>query len=344
MTELGSVLPTGTVTFMLTDIVGSTRTWESDEAAAGAAVARHYELLDEVISPPRRVRPLEQGEGDSTVAVFGLVADAVAAALDAQVAFDTEPWPGGLHISIRLAIHTGEAQFRDRAQLHGACRHPHRSSARRRRSGAGPAVGDDRRARSSTTSRPVRTWSIWASTGWPTSTVTSTSGNSITRRSTDRSPRCTRSTRSATTCRHQLTPLIGRTTEVAELVDALRADRLVTLTGSGGIGKTRLAHAVALELIDSFAGGVWWTDLAVVSDAAAVPSAVLTGCGGREDPGSTVTAKLIAHLGERPVLLVLDNCEHLAHPVADLVGELLAARPLITVLATSREPLGVAAR
>ena len=245
MTELGSVLPTGTVTFMLTDIVGSTRTWESDEAAAGAAVARHDELLDEVITRHGGVRPLEQGEGDSTVAVFGHVADAVTAALEAQAAFGNEPWPGGLHISIRLAIHTGEAQLRDEHNYMG--RAVIRTARLRDVAAAGQVLLSETTAalvvdhlpadadlvdlgvhRFADIDRHEHVWQLDHPSihrSFPALRTLDTFRDNLPA---------------------QLTPLIGRTTEVAELIDTLRTDRLVTLTGSGGIGKTRLAHAVAL--------------------------------------------------------------------------------------------------
>ena len=113
------VLPVGTVTFLLTDVEGSTRLWESAPEAMGAAIARHYELLDEVISRHGGVRPVEQGEGDSVVAVFTRASDALAAALDAQRAFHQEAWPEGVSLKLRMALHTGEAQRRTEGNYFG---------------------------------------------------------------------------------------------------------------------------------------------------------------------------------------------------------------------------------
>ena len=109
----GFSLPVGTVTFVLTDIAGSTRGWESAPEAMGRAVARHYELLDEAITAHGGVRPVEQGEGDSVVGAFSLASDAVAAALDAQRALQAEPWPVATPVRVRMAVHTGEAELRD---------------------------------------------------------------------------------------------------------------------------------------------------------------------------------------------------------------------------------------
>ncbi|MGH3836607.1 MAG: adenylate/guanylate cyclase domain-containing protein, partial [Pseudonocardiaceae bacterium] len=112
-------LPVGTVTFMLTDVEGSTRLWESVAEVMGAAVARHYELLDEAIARHGGVRPLEQGEGDSVVAAFTRASDALAAALDVQRVFHSEGWPEGASLRLRIALHTAEAQLRDEGNYFG---------------------------------------------------------------------------------------------------------------------------------------------------------------------------------------------------------------------------------
>ncbi|HSL06999.1 MAG TPA: adenylate/guanylate cyclase domain-containing protein, partial [Pseudonocardiaceae bacterium] len=112
-------LPVGTVTFMLTDIEGSTRLWESAPGAMSVAVARHYELLDAAVGLHGGVRPVEQGEGDSVVAAFPRASDALAAALDVQRAFHSEDWPDGASLRLRIALHTGEAQLRDEGNYFG---------------------------------------------------------------------------------------------------------------------------------------------------------------------------------------------------------------------------------
>ena len=121
----------------------------------------------------------------------------------------------------------------------------------------------------------------------------------------------------------------------------LGTDRLVTLIGSAGVGKTRLALAVAADTVESHSGGVWWVELAPLSDPDAVGRAALGAIGVRETPGASSIHQLAAELGDQPSLLVLDNCEHLIVGCAALVAALLAANPSISVLATSREPLGV---
>ncbi len=136
--------------------------------------------------------------------------------------------------------------------------------------------------------------------------------------------------------------LIGRETEVTEVQAAVRTHRLVTLTGVGGVGKTRLALEVAAQLNDEFPDGVWVFELAAVTDPAAVPDAVAAVLGITQQPGKSVTESVAAALEGRVRLLVLDNCEHLRDAVADLVEAILARSPTVKVLATSREGLGAA--
>ncbi|MBV8350191.1 MAG: adenylate/guanylate cyclase domain-containing protein, partial [Mycolicibacterium sp.] len=137
------------------------------------------------------------------------------------------------------------------------------------------------------------------------------------------------------------TSLIGRESEVGEIEAVVKAHRLVTLTGVGGVGKTRLALEVAARLADEFPDGVWFFELAAVTDPSAVPDAVAAVLGITQQPGKTVTESVAAALEGRVRLLVLDNCEHVVDSVADLVEAILAASATVTILATSREGLGV---
>ena len=138
------------------------------------------------------------------------------------------------------------------------------------------------------------------------------------------------------------TSFIGRESEVAELQAALKAHRLVTLTGVGGVGKTRLAVEVAARLADEFPDGVWFFELAAVADPAAVPDAVAAVLGITQQPGKTVSESVAAALEGRVRLLVFDNCEHVLDAAADLIEAILAHSATVTILATSREGLGVA--
>jgi predicted ATPase/class 3 adenylate cyclase len=332
-------LPAGTVTFLLTDIEGSSRLWEASSSDMARAVARHYELLDQAVAAHGGVRPVDQGEGDSVVAAFSLASDAVAAALAAQRALSTEPWPAATPVRVRMAVHTGEAELRDGGNYFGTavirC-------ARLRslayggqvlvsaatadlvadRLPAGASLVDRGLQRLKDLSRPERVWEL-CHPDLP--------GGFGPLRSLDRLPH---------NLPVQLTAFVGRTAELAELRSLLGSGRLVTLNGVGGCGKTRLALQLAAEAADQYAGGVWLVELAAVSEPERVPAAVAIALGER-DQASDLVELLADRLGGPPALVVLDNCEHLLGPVAALVDVLLRRCPALTVIATSREPLGV---
>ncbi|MCW2660669.1 MAG: Cyclase [Mycobacterium sp.] len=141
--------------------------------------------------------------------------------------------------------------------------------------------------------------------------------------------------------RPQTTSFIGRESEVAELQAAVKAHRLVTLTGVGGVGKTRLAVEVAARLVDEYPDGVWFFELAAVTDPAAVPDAVAAVLGITQQPGKSVSESVAAALEGRVRLLVIDNCEHVLDAAADLIEAILAHSATVLILATSREGLGV---
>ncbi len=258
----------------------------------------------------------------------------------AQRAFATESWPNGAELRVRIAVHTGEAQLSDDGNYVGQVLN---RGARIRtighggqvlvsaataalvaeRAPAGATLIDLGLHRLKDLGRPEQIWQL-AHPDLPS-----------------RFP----ALRSLDVFRHnlpiQLTPLIGRIREIADVRGLLAAERLVTLTGSAGVGKTRLGVAVAAEVLDVQPGGVWWVALAPLVDAGAVGRAALAAMGEREAPGITVIDQLAVALGDEPCLLLLDNCEHLIEGCAELVASLLASSPSVSVLATSREPLGV---
>jgi non-specific serine/threonine protein kinase len=139
----------------------------------------------------------------------------------------------------------------------------------------------------------------------------------------------------------ELTSFVGRDAEAAEARALLAASRALTLTGPGGIGKTRLALRVASDAVDEFPDGVWAVDLASLTEPALVPNAVAAAVGAREAPGATVTSTLADAIGSRRMLVVLDNCEHVVAACAALAGALLRACPRLGLLATSREALNL---
>jgi predicted ATPase/class 3 adenylate cyclase/DNA-binding CsgD family transcriptional regulator len=339
-TEDGAIaIPTGTVTFLLSDVEGSTRMWERAPEAMAAAIPRHYALLDEAISCNGGVRPLEQGEGDSVVGVFSRASDAVAAALTAQRAFATESWPRGAELRVRLALHTGEAQLLEGRFYLG---HALNRCARIRATAHGGQVLVSATTATLVTDQLPAGSALHYLGAYRLKDL----GNPerISQLVHPDLPSNFPPLRSLEQFRHnlplQLTPLIGREREIVE-VCSLMAERSVTLTGSAGVGKTRLALAVGAEMLEHFPGGVWWVELAPLADPNAVGRAVLTVLGAREVAGTSVVDQLTVALGDQPCLLLLDNCEHLVESCAELVAGLLAASPSTSMLATSREQLGV---
>lgn len=333
-------LPDGTVTFLLTDIEGSTRLWESGGDAMAAAVKRHYDILDAAISGHRGVRPVEQGEGDSVVGVFAHARDAVRAALDAQRALHAEHWPEGAELRVRMALHTGDARLRDAGNYFG------------------PAVIRCARLRALARGGQVllsRATHDLVKDGLPDGTALMDLGEHRLRdlgrpehvfalRSADlpdrgelpRSPDAP-----AHNLPHELSSFVGRERELGELRRVLAETRLLTLTGPGGCGKTRLALRAGWELVDSFPGGVWWVELASVGDARLVGAALAEALGVRPLPGVTDLQAAGSYLASRSALVILDNCEHLAAMCARVAETLLKTAAGVVVLATSRAPLGV---
>jgi len=329
-----SELPTGTVTLLLADIEGSTRLWETQPDEMAAAIARLDDVVSAALIAHAGVRPVEQGEGDSFVIAFGCASDAVACALDLQRA-PLAP------IGLRIGIHTGEVRLRDAGNYIG----PTINRTARLRdlghggqtllSGVTASLTEDQLPGGATLTdlgshamrdlpRPERVMQL---------------SHPDLRK--DFPPLRTPGPLVAHGLPAQLITFIGRQTETTNLCDALTADRLVTLTGAGGAGKTRLAVHVAAKIVADYSDGVWYVDLAPVTDPDAVPVTAARAFGLPDQPGRSTTDTLLRFVRDRQLLVVLDNCEHLLDASADLVTALLAAAPGVTVLATSREPLGV---
>jgi predicted ATPase len=139
----------------------------------------------------------------------------------------------------------------------------------------------------------------------------------------------------------ELTSFVGRQAEIKGIREALADNRLVTLTGAGGAGKTRLAVQVAAQIAPAYADGVWYVDLAPITDPDVVPVAVARVLGLPDQPGQPTTELLRRFVRDRQMLMLLDNCEHLLDASAELITRLLGSCPRLTLLTTSREPIGV---
>ncbi len=334
------VLPAGTVTFLLSDVEGSTRLWERDPEAMGVAIPAHYAVLAEAIARHGGVRPVEQGEGDSVVAAFSRASDALAAALDAQRAMAAQAWPDGIELSVRIALHTAEAQLRDEGNYFGAALN---RCARLRAIGNGGQTLLTRGVHDLVVDRlPDQAELVDLGThrlrdlGRPEHVFglrhPELRSGDVPLRSLDALPN---------NLPEQLTSFVGRERELAELGDALEATRLLTLTGAGGCGKTRLAAQLAADSLDRFGDGVWWIDLAPLADPGAVGPALGDAVGVKPLPGATTLQAVVSQLAESAALIVLDNCEHLLEECALTAEALLRGARAVTVLATSRAPLGV---
>ncbi len=318
--------PLGVVTFLFTDIEGSTRRWEADPGGMRAALTAHDELLRETVGAHRGW--LFKHTGDGVCAAFSSPKAAVDAAVAAQ---------RGLQLPVRMGIATGEAELSGDDYFGGVLNR----AARVMSAGhggqilldgvtAGLLIGADLMAlgprRLRDIARPVELFQVRA-TGlrgeFPPlktqQTLDSTPGN----------------------LRIPSTGFFGRTAEIAELQTAVKAHRLVTLTGPGGVGKTRLALEVAAQLTYDFPDGVFVVELAAVTDPAAVSDAVAAALGIAQQPGMSVSESVASALQERSRLLVFDNCEHVIDAAADLVEAILVRSATVTILATSREGLRI---
>jgi len=316
--------PSGVVTFLFTDVEGSTRRWENDAESMKEALAGHDEVLRQVIETHGGF--MFKHTGDGVCAAFGSPKAAVDAAVAAQ---------RSLELPVRMGIATGEAELRDGdyfgAVLNRAARVTaagHGGQILLADSTAGLLSGVDlidlgpRRLRDLPT--PVGVFQVRAPglrTDFPPL------------RALDASPG---------NLRPATTSFIGRESELDEVQAAVKAHRLVTLTGVGGVGKTRLAVEVAARLVDEFPDGVWFFELAAVTDPAAIPDAVAAVLGITQQPGTTVSASVAAALEGRLRLLVFDNCEHVLDAAADLIEAILTQSATVRVVATSREGLGIA--
>ena len=312
------------MTFLFTDVEGSTRRWESDAEDMRNALAAHDEVLRRAIEGHGGW--LFKHTGDGVCAAFASPMSAVDAAVAAQRA---------LELPVRMGLATGEAELRG-ADYFGAVLN---RAARVMAAGHGGQIllADSTAGLLSrvdlTDLGPRRLRDLPTAVGVFQVRATGLRTEFPPLRALDTSPG---------NLRTAATSFIGRDSEAGEVHAAVKAHRLVTLTGVGGVGKTRLATEVAGRLVDEFPDGVWFFELAAVTDPAAVADAVAAVLGITQQPGKTMAQSVAAALEGRVRLLVLDNCEHVLDAAADLIEAILAASATTKIVATSREGLGIA--
>lgn len=334
-----SELPTGVVTFVMSDVEGSTSLWERAPEEMRAAAARLDAIVDDVVAGQGGVLVKPRGEGDSHFCVFARATDAVAAAVALQRALAAEPWPDRVTLRTRIALHTGEADRRAddyygpvinrcarlRAIVHGGQTVISAATEQLARDAlpGGVTLRDLGSHRLKDLARDEQVFQVCAA---------DLPADFPPLRSLDLFP---------TNLPVQATAFVGRDREVEELRALVAEQRLVTVAGPGGSGKTRLALQVAADLSEEHPDGVWLVELAALSDAALVAQQAASAIGVREQPGRAIGDSLIEHLAGQRALVLLDNCEHVVGACAALAETLLARCPGVRILATSQEPLAI---
>lgn len=331
-------LPVGTLTFLMTDIEGSTKMWDASPSSAKPALDRHDRIVLEQVER-NQGQLVESGrEGDSVLVVFRQASDAVACALDAQLSFQREKWPAGVDMRVRIAVHTGEAELRSghyigaplyrcarlMAAAHGGQILVSRATQELVADGLpnGVSLRDLGPHRLRDLSRPEHVFQLLhpdLETEFP----------------------ALESLEQPRNLPAQLTTFIGRHRELDELKLALATNRLITLTGAGGCGKTRLAIQMAAEVLHDYPDGAYFVDLSPISDQSLISACVAGVLAIREQSGRSLETTVLEHVARRKLLLVVDNCEHVVGGCAALIARLLAGAPDIHVLATSQQPLDV---
>ena len=331
-----AILPQGTVTFLFTDIEGSTRLVQELGPRYRDVLERHQSLMRDAFAAGAEVGT----EGDSFFVAFASATDAVAAAVAGQRALAGEAWPDDSHVRVRMGLHTGQAIPGPDGyvgfDVHRAARiaaagyggqvllSESTQALVSRDLPDGVTLRDLGPHRLKDLTLPERIFQL---------AVSGMEADFPALRTIDSN---------RTNLPAQLTSFIGREREVGELQALARANRLVTVIGTGGTGKTRLMLQAAAELVGEQADGVWMVELAPISDPELIVQAIARGLGIREDPGRPLIETVIDFLRTKSMLVLLDNCEHLIANVAELVELLLADRPGVALIATSREALGVA--
>jgi predicted ATPase/class 3 adenylate cyclase len=330
-------MSTGIVTLLFSDIEGSTEKWEQEPERMADALARHDVLLRTAVEA-HRGRVIKT-TGDGVFAAFDDAAGAVDAAIAIQQSVAAPAATAGMTLPVRCGLHSGPAYERDNelfgATINRAARImglAHGGQVLASQSVVDLVAGRLPAETSLHDLGDVRLRGIASSEHLYQVVHPSLRREFPALRSLEATPN---------NLPKHLTSFIGRESEIAEAEKLLERARLLTLLGIGGLGKSRLSLQIASDVLDSYPDGAWLVDLAPLRDPSIVASEAAKVLGVREERGRPLTETICAHLKSRNLLLILDNCEHLIQPSAELVHAILGAAPAVRVIATSREPLRV---
>jgi predicted ATPase/class 3 adenylate cyclase len=325
------------LTLLFSDVEGSTRLWESEPEAMAVALRRHDEILRAAIEG--RGGHVFKTVGDGFYATFEEASSAVRAAVDAQQTLNTEGWPTSRTIRVRMAIHSGMPEARDNdyfgpvlnrlARLLSAGHGGQVLLSQAAVSELRGALPDDCRLldlgiHSLSDLERAEQVSMLLHPDLPSEFPALRTLDSF----PNNLPR-------------HLSSFVGRREELDQLSRLLDEEILITVSGSGGTGKSRLVLQSAAENLERYPDGVWFVELASIFDGDLIPQTVASTLGIREGSGVPVDKALADHLKNKAALLLLDNCEHLVEACAGFVETVLQAAPKLQVVATSREPLGI---
>jgi predicted ATPase/class 3 adenylate cyclase len=331
-------LPTGTVTFLFTDIEGSTQRWDANREAMQTAVTRHDEIVRAAIESHNGY--VFKTLGDAFCSAFDTVSDAIAAAIEGQTELSKHDFDAVDGLRVRMALHTGNANEREGDYF-------------------GPAVNRVARLLSVGHGGQVLLSGVTAELGKADLPTRTTLRDLGTHRLKDLSnpehvyqlvtPEFAQSfpaLRSLEAVPNnlplQLTSFRGRDQDLLEISDILKDARLLTLFGTGGVGKTRLALQTGAELLERYPDGVWYIELASITDLGLVPSIVSSVLNVNETPGRSLTESIVAALNRKRLLIILDNCEHVLDAVVQIASAILHGCPEVHIVVTSRQALGIA--
>ena len=325
----------GVVTFLFTDIEGSTRLWEQEPERMRLALAQHDTLARELVERNRGT--VVKMAGDGVHAAFADPLDAVKATLELQRALLDPAATNGIALKVRCGLHVGADERRDNDFFGRAVNRAARimsaahggqilvseavAALLRDRVPENAMLRDLGAVRLRDLAEPERVYQVSHSElrqDFPALRSLEATPNNLPQ---------------------QVTSFVGRERELGEVASSLGKTRLLTLLGPGGIGKTRLSLQAAADAMDAFPDGVWFVELAPLADAQRVPQTVARVLGVKEEAGRPVIEALLRHVSNRQLLLVLDNCEHVVRACAELARQLLQAGAKLKVLASSREPL-----